>query len=77
MLVYYVIVWDREVDDNPLETRSYIGCGGMAEMAEQVSDELGIPVIDGVRAAVKLIEGLHGMGLKTSKWGDYNYPIEK
>ena len=26
MLVYYVIVWDREVDDNPLETRSYIGC---------------------------------------------------
>ncbi|ALH95377.1 aspartate/glutamate racemase family protein [Acinetobacter equi] len=54
-----------------------LGCGGMAEMAEQVSDELGIPVIDGVRAAVKLIEGLHGMGLKTSKWGDYNYPIEK
>ncbi|WP_445116506.1 aspartate/glutamate racemase family protein [Acinetobacter sp. WZC-1] len=54
-----------------------LGCGGMADMAEEVSRELNIPVIDGVRAAVKLIEGLHGMGLKTSKWGDYAYPTQK
>nr|WP_289306490.1 aspartate/glutamate racemase family protein [Acinetobacter cumulans] len=54
-----------------------LGCGGMAEMAEQVSAVLDIPVIDGVRAAVKLIEALHGMGLKTSKWGDYDYPNQK
>ncbi|KJV45860.1 Asp/Glu/hydantoin racemase [Acinetobacter indicus] len=54
-----------------------LGCGGMAEMAEQVSREINIPVIDGVRAAVKLLEALHGMGLKTSKWGDYDYPNQK
>lgn len=54
-----------------------LGCGGMAEMADQVANELHIPIVDGVRAAVKLIEGLHGMGLKTSKWGDYAYPNSK
>lgn len=54
-----------------------LGCGGMAEMAERISHEIQIPVIDGVRAAVKLIEGLHGMGLKTSKFGDYDYPNQK
>ncbi|QNH51741.1 aspartate/glutamate racemase family protein [Acinetobacter venetianus] len=54
-----------------------LGCGGMAEMADQVSAELEIPIIDGVRAAVKLIESLHHLGIKTSKWGDYDYPLEK
>lgn len=54
-----------------------LGCGGMAEMADRVSQELKIPIIDGVRAAVKLIESLHGLGLKTSKWGDYAYPNQK
>ena len=54
-----------------------LGCGGMAEMAERVSAEIEIPVIDGVRAAVKLIEALHGLGLKTSKWGDYAAPTIK
>lgn len=54
-----------------------LGCGGMAKLAERVAQEIDIPVIDGVTAAVKLLEGLHGLGLKTSKWGDYNYPIRK
>ncbi|VXA57441.1 hydantoin-racemase [Acinetobacter proteolyticus] len=54
-----------------------LGCGGMAEMADQVSLELGIPIIDGVRAAVKLIESLHDLGIQTSKWGDYDYPLVK
>ncbi|MGE8537724.1 MAG: aspartate/glutamate racemase family protein [Acinetobacter sp.] len=54
-----------------------LGCGGMAEMAEQVAQELDIPVIDGVSAAVKLLEALKGMGLKTSKWGDYDFPNAK
>lgn len=54
-----------------------LGCGGMADLADRVQQELQIPVIDGVRAAVKLIEALHGMGLKTSKWGDYDYPTAK
>lgn len=54
-----------------------LGCGGMAKLAERVTAEIQIPVIDGVTAAVKLLEGLHGLGLKTSKWGDYDYPNQK
>jgi allantoin racemase len=54
-----------------------LGCGGMADLSTQLSLELGIPVIDGVSAAVKLVEALVGMGLGTSKVGDLAYPIPK
>lgn len=54
-----------------------LGCGGMSKHAEKISEELNIPVIDGVTAAVKLIEALHGLKLRTSKWGDYDYPNQK
>lgn len=67
----------REAKDQDGIGAIVLGCGGMAEMAEQVSKEINIPVIDGVRAAVKLIEALHGMQLKTSKWGDYDFPNVK
>lgn len=51
-----------------------LGCGGMAKMATRLSQEIDLPVIDGVSAAVKILEGLSGLGLKTSKWGDYAAP---
>ena len=54
-----------------------LGCGGMADLAERISAELEIPVIDGVSAAVKLVEALHAMQIRTSKWGDYAYPRQK
>ncbi|WP_304169480.1 aspartate/glutamate racemase family protein [Lonsdalea britannica] len=54
-----------------------LGCGGMADLAVELTRELGIPVIDGVSAAVKLIESLVGMGLTTSKHGDLDYPLPK
>ena len=54
-----------------------LGCAGMADLAQQLSTELGIPVIDGVSAAVKLIEGLIALGLKTSKVGDLAFPPPK
>ena len=38
---------------------------------------LGVPVIDGVGAAVKLAEGLVGLGLGTSKRGDCAAPLVK
>jgi allantoin racemase len=49
----------------------------MADLAEQLSAELGVPVIDGVSAAVKLMEGLVALGLKTSKVGDLAFPSQK
>lgn len=54
-----------------------LGCGGMAGMAERLTAELGLPVVDGMEAAVKLVEGLVGLGLKTSKVNAYAAPIEK
>ena len=54
-----------------------LGCGGMADLATLISHELGIPVIDGVSAAVKFIEALVGLQLSTSKTGDLAYPIAK
>ncbi|MFC3394413.1 aspartate/glutamate racemase family protein [Brenneria rubrifaciens] len=54
-----------------------LGCGGMADLAWELTQELGMPVIDGVSAAVKLIESLVSLGLTTSKRGDLDYPLAK
>ncbi len=54
-----------------------LGCAGMADLARDLSQELGVPVIDGVGAAVKFTEALIALGLSTSKRGDLAYPIAK
>jgi allantoin racemase len=46
-----------------------LGCAGMADLASQLSQEHGVPVIDGVAAAVKLAEMLKALGLRTSRAG--------
>jgi len=48
-----------------------LGCAGMADLAHQLSLEHGVPVIDGVAAAVKLAEMLHALGLQTSQAGRF------
>jgi len=54
-----------------------LGCAGMADLADALSHEHGLPVIDGAAAAVKLCEGLVALGLKTSKRGGYASPRAK
>jgi allantoin racemase len=54
-----------------------MGCAGMTDLCEQLQDELGVPVIDGVTSAVKWAEGMVAIGLKTGKGGDLAYPIAK
>ncbi len=54
-----------------------LGCAGMAGLCGTLQQRLGVPVIDGVAAAVKLAEGLVGLGLRTSKLGDYAEPLPK
>jgi allantoin racemase len=54
-----------------------LGCAGMADLARQLTAEFGLPVIDGVAAAVKLIEGLVAQGHVTSKKGGYAVPRAK
>ena len=54
-----------------------LGCAGMTDLAARLSTEHGVPVIDGVGAAVKLIESLAALGLKTSKRITYATPRVK
>lgn len=54
-----------------------LGCGGMSYLAAELAQELGVPVIDGVCAAVKLAESLHQLGLSTAKSGQYGAPFPK
>lgn len=54
-----------------------LGCAGMAEMCAELSEALGLPVIDGVVAAVKLAEALAGGGFATSKIGSLAFPRDK
>jgi allantoin racemase len=54
-----------------------LGCAGMADLAATLSREAGVPVLDGVACAVKLVEALLGLGLATSKAGAYGWPQPK
>lgn len=54
-----------------------LGCAGMSDMCNALSAETGMPVIDGVHAAVRLAEGLAGGGYATSKVGAYAWPRDK
>jgi allantoin racemase len=51
-----------------------LGCAGLQPLVEPLSLTLGVPVIEGVAAAVKLAEGLVAMRLATSKRGAWGYP---
>jgi allantoin racemase len=48
-----------------------LGCAGANALQEALHDALGVPVIDGVRAAVSLCEDLIRHGLRTSKAGAF------
>ena len=54
-----------------------LGCAGMADLCNSLQQRLGVPVIDGVAAGVKLAEALVALGLNTSKRGDYAAPLAK
>ncbi|RAZ80519.1 aspartate/glutamate racemase family protein [Mesorhizobium atlanticum] len=54
-----------------------LGCAGMADLAHSLSEEHGVPVLDGVVCAVTLAESLFKVGLKTSKIGGYAAPRGK
>jgi allantoin racemase len=54
-----------------------LGCAGMADLTQALSQQLGVPVIDGVAVAVKFVEALVGVGLGTSKKGDLALPVPK
>ena len=54
-----------------------LGCAGMSALCDRLREATGVPVIDGVTAAVKLAEALVGAGYVTSKVNAYDYPRVK
>ena len=54
-----------------------LGCAGMADLARKLSQEFGVPVVDGVAAAVKQAEALAALKLTTSRRGAYAFPTGK
>lgn len=48
-----------------------LGCGGMSGLEQAVKTHAGVPVVDGVAAAVGMAESLVRLGLKTSKARTY------
>ena len=54
-----------------------LGCGGMAGLDEQIRQRTGVPVVDGVTAAVTIAESLVRLGLSTSKIRTYATPRPK
>ena len=54
-----------------------LGCAGMADLAAELTVRVGVPVVDGVAAAVVTVEGLVRLGLRTGKRGEYAPPPPK
>lgn len=48
-----------------------LGCAGMADLVREVELRAGVPVIDGVAAAVGLVSAMARMGVGTSKRDEY------
>lgn len=54
-----------------------LGCAGMAGLCRTLESRVGVPVIDGVAAAVGLVSALVRMGANTAKHDEYAYPPKK
>ena len=54
-----------------------LGCAGMADLCARISAAVGVPVVDGVAAATKMVEGLVALGLRTSKRLEFALPPPK
>lgn len=54
-----------------------LGCAGFVDFVEDLSAQLGVPVLDGVMPAVKFAEAMVDMGLRTSKVSTWGFPEQK
>jgi len=51
-----------------------LGCAGMTDLAESLSQRFALPVLDGLACAVGLCESMVRLGLRTSRQGGYAPP---
>lgn len=67
------VLCERAVRDDGADT-VVLGCAGMTDLCEDLTKRAGVPVIDGVAAAVGLVSGMVRMGVGTSKRDEYATP---
>ena len=71
---------DAEIEAAKRDDRAdaiVLGCAGMVDFAAEMTARHALPVVDGVTAAVLLVETLARLGLATSKVGGYAFPLPK
>ncbi len=73
LLDQFVAEADRAVAQDNAEA-IILGCAGLADLVGPLRERLGIPVIEGVAAAVGLVETLLAQKLSTSRANTYGYP---
>ena len=66
----------RAVEDDAADV-IVLGCAGMADLCRYVTDQVGVPVVDGVAAATRTVESLVALGLATSTRSEYAPPPAK
>jgi len=54
-----------------------LGCAGMADLCARLQDDLGVPVVDGVAAAVVTARSIVELGLATSVRNEFAAPLQK
>ncbi len=54
-----------------------LGCAGMADLCEYLTEQAGVPVVDGVAAATLTVQSLLTMGLRKSGRGEFAAPGPK
>ena len=62
----------REAIEHDNAEAIVLGCAGMTDLMSDLSEEFGLPVIDGISAGITFAEALVNNGLKTSKIGAYS-----
>jgi allantoin racemase len=72
----FVIEATRAIEEDHAEA-IILGCAGLEPFVEPLIERLQVPVIEGVAAAVKLVEALLALNLRTSKKGAWGYPLSK
>lgn len=65
---------ERAIDEDNAEA-IVLGCAGMADLAQTLSNKHGLPVLDGVACATTMAQAMATLKLQTSKLGGYAAPL--
>lgn len=67
----------RKAKDEDDAEAILLGCAGFAQFAQELEEDLHIPVLDGVVGAVKMAEAIVELGKTTSNYKTYRPPERK